>query len=291
MDISLSGKQILNALNGDSQILTYEDIVKCEVLDDLFSNYDNAVILYLTTNNYGHWTCIFKRDNVVYFFDSYGTRPDDQFKNIPEFINKKYKQTYKYLTDLLLHCPYEVRFNQYKLQKHGEGINTCGRWVIERLRNKDLDENEFAEIFNKSRIESDKLITMLTKNVVKFTNEQKTAGKIDKITKLEIVDNTDTQSNKRALAKFTMSNGKVKVVKFGLKNSKGTYFDGAPMRKRMAYLARHSQMGENWNLSGLMSPGWLSRWVLWEKRANETEQFIKDKTKIKNLSININTYD
>jgi hypothetical protein len=291
MNISLSGNQILNALNGDTQIVTYKDIVKCDTLDDLFGDYDNAVILYLTDNNYGHWTCIFKKNNVVYFFDSYGTKPDGQFKNIPDYVNKQNHQTYKYLTDLLLHCPYEVRFNQYKLQKHGDGINTCGRWVIERLRNKDLDENEFAEIFIKSGCEPDELITLLTKNVVKFTRDQKTAGKIDKITKLEIVDNTDPQSNKRALAKFTLSNGKVKIVKFGLKNSLGTYFDGRPMKKRMAYLARHSGMGENWNLSGIMTPGWLSRWVLWEKRANETEQFLKNKTKIKNLTINIKEYD
>jgi hypothetical protein len=63
------------------------------------------------------------------------------------------------------------------------------------------------------------------------------------------------------------------------------------MKKRMAYLARHSKMGENWSLSGIMTPGWLSRWVLWEKRAKDTLDFLKQKTKIKNLTINIKEYD
>jgi hypothetical protein len=291
MEISLSGNQIIKALNNDTQILTYENIVKCDTIDDLFENYDNAVILYLTDTNYGHWTCIFKNNNVVFFFDSYGTKPDGQFKSIPDYINKMHQQTYKYLTDLLYHCPYEVRFNQYKLQKHGEGINTCGRWVIERLRNKDLNENEFANIFLKSGMNPDKLVTLLTKNVVKLTNEQKIGGKIDEIVKLEIIDNMDPLSNKRALAKFTMNDGSIKIIKFGLKNSKGTYYDGVPNKKRMAYLARHSKMGENWGLSGIMSPGWLSRWVLWEKRDDETKDYLMDKTKIKNLTININKYD
>jgi hypothetical protein len=291
MDISLSGNQIISALNGRTQIMTYKDLLKCDTIDDLLGIHDNAVILYLTKENYGHWTCIFKNGDVVYFFDSYGTRPDDQFKKIPDQVNKMHHQTYKYLTSLLYHCPYEVRFNQHQLQKYGAGINTCGRWVIERLRNPDLNEDEFANVFLKSSINPDELVTLLTKNVVKFTNEQKHAGKIDKITKLEIVDNMDHQSNKRALAKFTLSNGKTRIIKFGLKNSKGTYYDGAPDKKRKAYLARHSQMGENWNDAGIMSPGWLSRWVLWEKRADETESFIRNKTKIKNLTINIKQYD
>lgn len=289
MEISLSGEQIRKALDNKTQILRYSDILKCDTIDDLLGAHDNAVILYLTDTNYGHWTCVFKNEMAVYFFDSYGTKPDDQFKTIPSWVNESEKQTYKMLTDLLYHCPYEVRFNQYKLQKHGANINTCGRWVIERLRNTELDETEFANAFLKSGMSPDRLVTELTKDVVKPTRI--TAGNIPKIQRLEIVDNTDPQSNKRAIAKFTLSNGKTRLVKFGLKKSLGTYYDGEPNKKRMAYLARHSRAGENWNDSGIMTPGWLSRWVLWEKRAAETENFIKSKLKIKYVSINIKAYN
>ena len=33
---------------------------------------------------------------------------------------------------------------------------------------------------------------------------------------------------------------------------------------RQAYIARHSKP-ENWNRDGVMTPGWLSRYLLWEK--------------------------
>ena len=34
--------------------------------------------------------------------------------------------------------------------------------------------------------------------------------------------------------------------------------------KRQAYIARHGSK-ENWGRSGVMTPGWLSRYLLWEK--------------------------
>ena len=35
--------------------------------------------------------------------------------------------------------------------------------------------------------------------------------------------------------------------------------------KRQAYIARHGSK-ENWGRTGVMTPGWLSRYLLWEKR-------------------------
>ena len=34
--------------------------------------------------------------------------------------------------------------------------------------------------------------------------------------------------------------------------------------RRESYLARHGSY-ENWEKDGVMTPGWLSRWLLWEK--------------------------
>ena len=36
--------------------------------------------------------------------------------------------------------------------------------------------------------------------------------------------------------------------------------------QRQAYLARHGK-AENWGRAGVMTPGWLSRHLLWEKRS------------------------
>ena len=35
-------------------------------------------------------------------------------------------------------------------------------------------------------------------------------------------------------------------------------------QKRNAYLARHSKLKENWNMSGVDTAGWWSRFLLWE---------------------------
>ena len=36
--------------------------------------------------------------------------------------------------------------------------------------------------------------------------------------------------------------------------------------QRQAYIARHGK-AENWDRTGVMTPGWLSRHLLWEKRS------------------------
>ena len=38
---------------------------------------------------------------------------------------------------------------------------------------------------------------------------------------------------------------------------------------RQAYIARHGSK-ENWGRTGVMTPGWLSRHLLWEKRSLRT---------------------
>lgn len=34
-------------------------------------------------------------------------------------------------------------------------------------------------------------------------------------------------------------------------------------KKKKAYIARHSKMGENWGKSGINTSGFYSRWILW----------------------------
>ena len=40
-------------------------------------------------------------------------------------------------------------------------------------------------------------------------------------------------------------------------------------KKRNLYIKRHSGMGEDWTASGILTPGFWSRWLLWEKRPIE----------------------
>tara|TARA_R100000935_G_scaffold38473_1_gene59694 strand:+ start:2895 stop:3185 length:291 start_codon:yes stop_codon:yes gene_type:complete len=84
---------------------------------------------------------------------------------------------------------------------------------------------------------------------------------------VKLVSITRTAGQKKEFkAIFLQSNGKEKTVRFGTSsnyvlNSKKTPQD------RLAYLARH-KVNENWN--DPMSPGSLSRYILWETRQLKT---------------------
>jgi len=71
-------------------------------------------------------------------------------------------------------------------------------------------------------------------------------GKSDKPTKKYYIRSLDTN----------------KSVHFGSKNSQ-TYLDHNDELKKSAYIARHIKR-ENWN--NILTPGALSRWILWNKK-------------------------
>jgi len=103
-----------------------------------------------------------------------------------------------------------------------------------------------------------------------------------------IIKNNDTGKNptKRLIALVTDSQGKTKTVPFGLKNSGGTYFDGANDSKKDEYIRSHSKMGEDWSSTGVKKAGFYSRWVLWESRSKaEIKKIIKEKSGAKKVNV------
>ena len=53
-------------------------------------------------------------------------------------------------------------------------------------------------------------------------------------------------------------------VHFGQKDATD-FTRGATAAQRENYIKRHSR-GENWGPTGVLTPGWLSRHILWEKK-------------------------
>jgi len=111
------------------------------------------------------------------------------------------------------------------------------------------------------------------------------------IKSLDIVDNPKAnKEGKRLLATFKIIDGKqIKfiTVKFGMYKSAGTFADGSTEQKRQAYLARHSKLKENWEKSGAITAGFLSRWVLWENKENsEIKNKLKSIIGINNIKVN-----
>lgn len=162
MEIALSNYDILQMINYKSNLMTYPELTKYDNLDEALGKYGALVLLYETKQNYGHWVCIFKvNKNTVEHFDSYGYKPDDELKFIPNYFRKLNNEWYPHLTSLLYYSKYTVIYNEYRLQKKKKGINTCGRWVVTRLNYRMIPQDVFANFFLEYK-DPDKLVTYLT---------------------------------------------------------------------------------------------------------------------------------
>ena len=138
------------------KIITNDDYKNISSVNELLKPYNKTVILYRTSNNYGHWVCIWKHGGVINFFDSYGTFPDDQRKHIPISYRNLMQTNKPYLIKLLLSCGCPMRYNEKRLQN--KTTHTCGRWVIDRLRHPHLNEYEYYNLFRNHKNKDDKII-------------------------------------------------------------------------------------------------------------------------------------
>jgi hypothetical protein len=143
----LTSSDIKNVFKNKINVIPYNELSEYNTIDELLYPYGMTVILYLQAPNIGHWTCIWKNENKIFFFDSYGNRVDDDQSWITEKERKILYQNMRYLSILLKRAPYEIDYNQYKLQ--GPHVNTCGKWCCARLQLKHLSTDEFADLFKK----------------------------------------------------------------------------------------------------------------------------------------------
>jgi hypothetical protein len=161
---SLSMSEIKDALGGKVRVITYDKLKNYKTIDEALGPYGKLVILYLTSDDYGHFVCIWKfNKEIIQFFDSYGDMVDRQLKYIPKYFIKESGQSFPMLSLLLLKSNYEVRYNSFKLQQ--DKTTTCGRWCVYRLIKCNLNEYEFYDIFKNNKLKPDLLITYLTKNI------------------------------------------------------------------------------------------------------------------------------
>lgn len=163
MKKSLSNDDISKLLDKKVKILTYPELANYKSIDELLHPYDKVVILYLTSENYGHWTCLFKIDDKnIEFFDPYAFKPDDELKMIPVHFRKSNGQYKSHLSHLLYKCNYIVNYNDFRIQKFVRDVNTCGRHCIVRLLFNKLMIDDYIKILKKSKLSPDYIVTYLT---------------------------------------------------------------------------------------------------------------------------------
>lgn len=182
MNKSLSDKDIKRILGEKTQIITYTDLANISKLEDLFVHNSFVIIIFFTRVNYGHWICLFLNKEGVNFFDPYSLLPDQQLDwKIDDNFRREQNEDYPHLTFLLydysLRTGDPIVYNDYKFQKKGNSITTCGRHVIMRILLQGLSCDEYTNYIlslcdllssslrdynHKGNIDPDKLVTIIT---------------------------------------------------------------------------------------------------------------------------------
>ena len=163
MEVALSGKQMLQLLDNKSNLIQYKDVEKYDNIDTLLGEYKKCVLLYHTSQSFGHWCALYRVGKTVYFFDSYGVMIDDQLKFLPKDLREDLNSNHRYLTELLYKSDYMVEYNEFEFQKKSPLINTCGRWTINRLRYPEISIDEYHKLFKDAskKMPMDELIVQL----------------------------------------------------------------------------------------------------------------------------------
>ncbi len=162
---SLSGAEVMDAIDHKARLLTYPDLVKYSDIYEALGPHRCLILLMLSSHNYGHWVCIFELGNTLQYFNSYG-----KFDNL-HFIDLDFRiqnnELIPHLSVLLLGYHGKVFCNHYKLQVDRKGVNTCGRHVICRILMRNLNDVQYGNWIrkNKLKLTPDLFVTYLTQNI------------------------------------------------------------------------------------------------------------------------------
>lgn len=148
MNRPLSYDDISYILQGQANIILYEQIHNFKTMDDLLGPTKACVILFQTRSpTQGHWCCIFLRKKSLEFFDPYGTIYDDNLKKINSKLRRTTYQDYPYLTKLSCDSKYKLEYNEWQFQRYSKNIQTCGYHCCTRIIFKHLTLNQYKKIF------------------------------------------------------------------------------------------------------------------------------------------------
>lgn len=173
---AFSDDDIKTLCDGKVKIVMYSKFKKIKSIDQVLNPYGSCIILYETKQGYGHWCALLTRPTKVKgkiadieHFDSYGMKPDDELKYVPENYKVEGGEEYPWLTYLLAKATNpktgrygRVIYNEYPLQKSKKDTSTCGRWCGIRIVFKHLSIEKFVKLFARQKFEPDWYVTALT---------------------------------------------------------------------------------------------------------------------------------
>ena len=161
-EIELTENDIRKIVDNKVNVIAYSDLFNYKTIDAALGPYEAMIVLYqVQSHSEGHWSLLYKKDNVLHFFDPLGIEMDKELKFIPNFYSLDNRgERIPHLTYLVEKSGYKVISNKTKYQKDAKDISTCGRWCVTRLKFRDLNEEQFKRLWKK--LPADYEVTNLT---------------------------------------------------------------------------------------------------------------------------------
>lgn len=154
----LDDVEIRNALGSDAKIIPYHELKNYRTMDELLPKpKDAAMLLYENSPMNGHWVCLTKNNGEISFFDPYGEIVDKQLQYSKHSRERVEGGADQSLHQLLSTSKLPVFFNDYKYQRDGGDVNTCGRHTINFIRYNQrhgLDLEDYNEMMKKTQKET-----------------------------------------------------------------------------------------------------------------------------------------
>src|SRR3990172_2535674 len=90
---ALSGSEMMKLIANKARIMTYPELHDYDTIEEVLGPHQAVIILYLTSDNFGHWVCLFiNKNGNINFFDSYSLMPDSQLKEIDIHFRNTHNQ-------------------------------------------------------------------------------------------------------------------------------------------------------------------------------------------------------
>lgn len=150
------------------QTISYNELSKYNSIEQILpTNGSYVIILYLQTPNSGHWTALMRYDDKIEYFDSYGGSIDAPLKWNSGESNEMLNIHDKYLSKLLKKSNMSVVYNNVKYQTQKQGISSCGRHCVLRIKKmlEGYDLPQYYKILsklkNKLKLDYDEIVSGL----------------------------------------------------------------------------------------------------------------------------------
>lgn len=169
LNYPLSDLDIRKFFKNKINIMRYSELQNYDNILDVLGKYERVIILF-EAEKMNHWVLlmIIRKPNkkpFILFHDSYGCIPNNEFNYIPKSFQKMSNQDRNVLLHLLIDCPLQTHYNQYRLQKISSEISTCGKHACVRALYPEIDENQFNKLIRDecklNKLSSDEIINAL----------------------------------------------------------------------------------------------------------------------------------